>query len=128
GTVALVVRDVFQRRAAQPTAGRKKRDRLQAIGLARAVRPDQRHHVAARLETRPAIIAEVSQGEAMNAGGGHVGLARRVLAVIAGLDPAIHRPRQRTTSSYRGHPRSGWIAGSSPAMTNPTHTRIGIRT
>src|SRR5207244_2136254 len=47
GTVALIVGDVLQRGAAEPAARRQQRDRLQAIGLARAVRSDQRDHIAA---------------------------------------------------------------------------------
>jgi hypothetical protein len=38
-------------------------------------------------------------------------------AVIRGLDPRIHRPRWQTISSNSLF-EEGWIAGSSPAMTN----------
>ena len=68
-----IVGDVVERGAAQAASGRQKRDRLDAIGLAGAVRPHQHHHVAARLQARRAIIAEVRQRQAVDAGGGHVG-------------------------------------------------------
>ncbi len=73
GAVALIVGDVFQRGAPKPASRRQKRDRLEAIGLAGAVRPDQHHDVAARLQTRRAIIAEVRQRQPVDAGGGHLG-------------------------------------------------------
>jgi hypothetical protein len=41
-----------------------------------------------RRKASRAIIAEMRQAEAADAGGGHI-----ILFVIAGLDPAIHRPR-----------------------------------
>ena len=87
GAVALVVGDILQRRAPQAAPRREKRDRLQAIGLAGAVRPHQHHDIAARLHARRAIVAEMRKGKAVDAGGGHIHF------VIAGLDPAIHRPR-----------------------------------
>ena len=97
GAVALVVGDIFQRGAPQAAARRQERDRLDAIGLAGPVRPDQRHHVSRRLEPRRPIIAKMRQRQALNAGGGHFS------SVIA------------------GHPRSQapktWMAGTSPAMT-----------
>jgi hypothetical protein len=43
-------------------------------------------------------------------------------AVIRGLDPRIHRPRWRTISSNSLF-EEGWIAGSSPAMTNTIEVR-----
>ena len=86
GTVALDVGDILERRAPQAAPGREKRDRLQAIGLAGAVRSHQYHQIPARLHARRTVIAELRQREAMDAGGGHVSV------VIAGLDPAIHRP------------------------------------
>jgi hypothetical protein len=40
-------------------------------------------------------------------------------AVTRGLDPRIHRPRWRTISSSSNIMfEEGWIAGSSPKMTN----------
>src|SRR5258706_8434638 len=68
GAVALVVGDIFQRRTAQAAARRQERDRLQAIGLAGAVRPDQRHDIRARRHARRAIVAEVRERQAMDAG------------------------------------------------------------
>ena len=53
GAVALDIGDVVERGAAQAAAGRQKRDRLDAVGLAGAVRPDQHHHVAARSAGSP---------------------------------------------------------------------------
>src|SRR5258707_10591373 len=69
--IALVVGDVVERRAAQSASRREKRDRLDGVGLSGAVGTDQHHHVTARLKTRRAIIAEVRQGKAANAGDGH---------------------------------------------------------
>ena len=71
GAVALIVGDILQRGAAQTASRRQKRDRLQAVGLAGAVRTDQHHHVAARLQARRAIVAEMREAETMDAGGGH---------------------------------------------------------
>ena len=53
GAVALDIGDIVERGAAQAPSGRQKRDRLDAIGLAGAVRPHQHHHVAARLRDSP---------------------------------------------------------------------------
>jgi hypothetical protein len=78
----LIIRDIVKGRAAQAASGRQKRDRLDAIGLAGAVRADQRDHVTARFKARRAIIAEMRQGKAMNAGGGHT-----ISVVIAGSKP-----------------------------------------
>ena len=65
------VGDVVERGAAQPAAGGEERDRFQAVGLAGTVRPDQHDHIAARGELRRAIVAEVGERQAMDAGGGH---------------------------------------------------------
>src|SRR5712671_2080955 len=69
--IALIVGDIVERRAAQTASGREKRDRLDTIGLAGAVWPDQHDHLTARLQARRAIIAEMREGEAVDAGGGH---------------------------------------------------------
>ena len=61
GTVALIVGDILQRRAPQAASRRQKRDRLEAIGLAGAVRPHQHHDVAARLHASRPIIAKMRQ-------------------------------------------------------------------
>ena len=73
GAVALIVGDIVERRAAQSAARRQKRNRLDAIGLAGAVRAHQHHHIAPRLQARRPIIAEMRQAEAVNAGSGHGG-------------------------------------------------------
>jgi hypothetical protein len=84
GAVALIVGDVFERRAAQAASGREKRDRLDAVGFAGSVRANQRHHVTARLKARRAIITEVRKGEAVDAGGGHMKLIFRHARLYAG--------------------------------------------
>ena len=66
--VALVIRDIVKGGAAQAASRRQKRDRLDAIGLAGAVRAHQHHHVTARLKARRAIIAEMREGKAMRSG------------------------------------------------------------
>ena len=48
--VALAEGDVVQRGAAEPAPGREKRDRLEQIGLAGAVRADQHDRAVARLK------------------------------------------------------------------------------
>ena len=53
GAVALGERDLVERRAAQAAAGRQKRDRLDQIGLAGAVRPDQHDRAARRRRAAP---------------------------------------------------------------------------
>src|SRR5581483_2740700 len=57
--------------AAQAAAGREERDRLQAIGLAGTVGPDQRDHVRLHIHARRAIAAEMRQRQAVDAGWGH---------------------------------------------------------
>jgi hypothetical protein len=57
------------RAAAAP--GREKRDRLDEVGLARAVRPDEHHRPGADLDLRAVIAAEIRQGQAADAGAGH---------------------------------------------------------
>src|SRR6185312_16941171 len=73
GAVTLIVGDILQRRAPQTASRREKRDRLQAIGLAGAVRPHQHHDVAARLYDSRAVVAEVREGKAVDARGRHEG-------------------------------------------------------
>ena len=89
GAVTLIVGDILQRRAPQAASRREKRDRLQAIGLAGAVRPHQHHHIAPRLHARRAIIAEVREREAVDTRGGHAnpslpGLTRQSIVRISG--------------------------------------------
>ena len=67
----MIVGDVFQRRAPQSASRRQKRYGLDAIGLAGAVRPDQHDQIAARLQRRRAIVAEMREAQTANAGGGH---------------------------------------------------------
>ena len=69
--VALIVGNVLQHRPAQPATRRQKRNRLDAIGFSGAVRARQHHHVAPRLKARRAIVAEMRELEAVNAGSGH---------------------------------------------------------
>ena len=69
--IALIVRDILKRGAAQPASRRKKRDRLNTVGLSGAVRTHQHDHIAPRLKARRAIVAEVRKREAVNAGSGH---------------------------------------------------------
>src|SRR6202041_128519 len=69
--VALIIRDIVKGGAAQAASGRQKRDCLDAIGLAGAVRADQRDHGTARLKARRAIIAEMREDKAVGGGGGH---------------------------------------------------------
>jgi hypothetical protein len=72
GPVALVVGDVVGGRAAQAASRRQKRDRLHAIGLARAVRPRQDHQIAMHVHARRTVVAEMRQAQALDAGdGGH---------------------------------------------------------
>src|ERR1700723_2271725 len=80
--VALIIRDIVKGGAAQSPSGRQERDRLDTIGLAGPVGADQRDHVAARLQARRAIIAEMREGKTMNPGGGHA-----VSVAIAGSSP-----------------------------------------
>ena len=89
--VALIVGDIFESGAAQTAPRRQKRDRLDAIRLSGAVRAYQRHHVTARLKARRAIVAEVREREAVNAGGGHgylslPGLTRRPTCLLQDVD------------------------------------------
>src|SRR4030088_133566 len=112
-SVALVVGDILQRRAAQATSRRQERDRLDAVGFSGAVRAEQHYHVPARRNARRAIIAEVREGEAMNAGGGHgsqsslPGLTRQSIVRTSGqslhTDPARSGyPRRSDQFSTRG--------------------------
>ena len=71
----------------KPPPRREKRDRFEAIGLAGAVRPHQHHEIAAGLHASRAIITKMRQRQPVDTGRGHG------WHVIAGLDPAIHRPR-----------------------------------
>ena len=64
GAVALGERHLVERGAAQATPRRQKRDRLDQVGLAGAVRPGQHHEVAADLQARRVVAAEVGQGQA----------------------------------------------------------------
>ena len=100
GAVALVVGDIVERGAAQAAAGRQKRDRLEAIGLAGAVRPDQHHDVAARLKARRAIIAEMRQRQAVDAGGGHSGRGRSFFPLPLWERVAPNEVRRRVRGSY----------------------------
>jgi len=72
GAIALIVGDILQRGAAEAAARRQERDRFQAIGFPGAVRPDQRHDIAARRNARRPIVAEMRQREPVDAGGGHI--------------------------------------------------------
>ena len=71
-----------------PRPGREKRDRLEQIGLAGAVRADQHDRlVARRSSARRAIAAEIRQRQAADAGGGSHGVPivqaiRRVLVTL----------------------------------------------
>src|SRR5947209_18658913 len=71
GAVTLRKGDILQRRAAQAASGRQQRDRLDQIGLAGAVRPDQQHRPGADLDLRGVIAAEIGQGQATDSSGGH---------------------------------------------------------
>ena len=73
GAVALVVGDIFQRGAAQAPAGREIRDRLQAIGLSGAVEATSAIMSPRAAIPARAIIAEMRQRQAMDAGWGHGG-------------------------------------------------------
>ena len=68
--VALIVGDIVERRAAQAASGRQKRDRLDAIGLAGAVRADQHHRPVRSMDARGAVAAEIGQRQAADQGGG----------------------------------------------------------
>jgi len=57
--------------ASQPAPGRKKRNSFDQVGLARAIRPDQHHQIGGNVDLRGVIAAEVIEGEAADAGGGH---------------------------------------------------------
>src|SRR5258708_30764308 len=92
--IALIVGDIVERRAAQTASRREKRDRLDTIGLAGAVWADQYDHVTARFQARRAIIAEMSEGKAVDAGGGH-----GISTVIAGLARRRNELPQLLTSS-----------------------------
>ena len=57
--------------APQAAAGREKRNRLEEIGLARAVGAHESDEVAGSRQARRAIAAEIREHEAADAGGGH---------------------------------------------------------
>src|SRR5262249_36154214 len=114
GAVALIIGDVLQRGTAQAPPRRQERGSLQTIGLAGAIRPDKGHHVAPRIQGSPAIVAEVRQRQAMNAGRGHV-------EIISSSCPALCRAS--TSFWLQDFPAPSlpgsktWMAGTSPAMT-----------
>src|SRR3981081_481709 len=60
-TIALIISDIVECRAAQAAARRQKRNRLDAIGLSGPVWADQHHHVPARLKARRAIATAARQ-------------------------------------------------------------------
>ena len=61
GAVALGKRDLVERRAAQAAARGEERDRLDQIGLARAVRPDEHGKLRVDGKRRRAIAAEICE-------------------------------------------------------------------
>ena len=64
GAVAFAERDLVERGAAQAAARREERNRLDQIGLAGAVRPDQHDGVRVGFKRRRVIVAEIGQREA----------------------------------------------------------------
>src|SRR6185437_6428324 len=81
---------------------RQKRDRLEAIGLAGAVRPHQHYHVPARLKARRPIIAEMRQAEAVNTGGGHVSRGAGSASPPLPLWERVDRHRVAVSRRVRG--------------------------
>ena len=69
--IALIVGNVFERGAAQSASRRQKRDGFKTVGLARAVRPDQRDEIAGRMQARRAVITEMREAETQDTGDGH---------------------------------------------------------
>ena len=113
GAVAFGERDLLERGAAQAAARRQKRDRLDQIGLAGAVRPDQHDQAARRRRGSP----RGSCGNWSASGGGCGRRSWRQL-VMTGLVPAIqdrssakavdarHKPgmRRMQVRQARSHP------------------------
>ena len=66
GAVALAEGDLLERGAAQPAAGREKRNGLDQIGLAGAVRPDEHDRLGAGFERRRAVVAEIGERQAVD--------------------------------------------------------------
>ena len=76
GAVALAESHLLQRRAAQAAPGRQEGNRLDQIGLARAVGAYQHDRFGAEFNRQRAIAAEVAEREAQNAGGIHAAVLR----------------------------------------------------
>src|SRR5262249_40365807 len=96
-----VVGDIFQRGAAQASSWREEGDRLEAIGLAGAVGADEGYHVATRLQSRRAIVAEMREVEAMNARGGHTSWGRGLIFPLPLWERvAPHEVRRRVRGSH----------------------------
>ena len=107
-------RDLVERGAAQPAAGRQERDRLDQIGLAGAVGPDQ--HDRSRVG--------VERG-ARDSCGNWCSVRRRTrVALMARLVSSV------VVMAWLARPSAdpGVAAGRSPARDAPPQTRIGIST
>ena len=61
GAVAFIERDLVESGAVQAAAGRKKRDRFDQIGLAGAVRSNERDRPGTGLERGAVVVAEIMQ-------------------------------------------------------------------
>jgi hypothetical protein len=70
-------RGVFKGRAAQTTPRRKKRNRLDQIGLAGAIRSDQHDRPGANCKLRGAVAAKIRQAETPDTGGGHARISNQ---------------------------------------------------
>ena len=70
GTVAFREGDIVERGAPQSPSRRQERDRLDEVGLAGAVRPDQHRRRRANLDLRGVVAAKIRQRQAADAGGG----------------------------------------------------------
>jgi hypothetical protein len=78
GAVALGKGDVFERRAPQAAPGCEKRDRLDEIGLAGAIRSGEHHERRADVDLCGMVAAEIRQSQATDAGGGrHAAISNR---------------------------------------------------